>query len=497
VFRNTEPLELDLRLTGRVERQNFGFDSCIVFLDGQIVLLAQGTGEHLGCTMLPVDETATVTVQPGSHTLTVDCNSLDELYHVGLFFRLDCPALAPSLDCSPCGRIVEWVRSSKKSRWYLHKDLATPTPGRYVFAPLLTPHLDRPHHWGSRDWISDERHVDEENPALGEWGGAYKWDNGNQAGHWPSNIPHVTDECLSDGEAHNTGLPGVVINGFPSACYVVPPRGPQPTSRIVSTGIAEVFRLHYLADPGAKAALQAVTGSPDTVIEYPAVTGIVPGGLIQVTAETIWVLIDGTQDTLTAAFQAAATLLPPSNFGDFATFSAWMAGSIIWHDRIFAAGGIAAMQVNAYGHSLGGAVACVLVARYAIAQLDRFQNLVTFGGPVPGDHRLVLALGGAEQRHWINRGDPVGAYASLLGLLFPMLWIPLPGLDGAWGAWQQLPVRSQITGEGVVSEVSGPWADLDQIVSITSDLVSHVTVIAPLDHAIQEYQRRLSLGLEG
>jgi hypothetical protein len=68
--------------------------------------------------------------------------------------------------CNVCGYGVEWLRSCYRSTWRLFRNAPDVlTPGRYYFSPEGTPHYPGLHHFGSRNWTSDERDPE---PALGE-----------------------------------------------------------------------------------------------------------------------------------------------------------------------------------------------------------------------------------------------------------------------------------------------------------------------------------------
>jgi len=55
-------------------------------------------------------------------------------------------------DCTPCGYVVDWVRSAYKSVWRLPAKGGISVAGQYLFAGPDAPHFPTAHYWGSRNW---------------------------------------------------------------------------------------------------------------------------------------------------------------------------------------------------------------------------------------------------------------------------------------------------------------------------------------------------------
>jgi len=103
------------------------------------------------------------------------------------------------------------------------------------------------------------------------------------------------------------------------------------------------------------------------------------------------------------------------------------------------------------GHSLGGAVACVLAARLREEAPHRRIQLLTFGCPRPGDSRLQAILRTLETAAIENEGDVIIG-VPLRDAEIPFALRPLIPLFGytAGGDWQPPPNRFVLTDAGPV-----------------------------------------------
>lgn len=94
------PRELTATLTGRVERENEGFDIGRILVDGHLLCELQGTGEHLGCAMADLTRSASMALDAGEHLVELVGNTVDELFHVGAYFEY-LVSLAPPIAGNP------------------------------------------------------------------------------------------------------------------------------------------------------------------------------------------------------------------------------------------------------------------------------------------------------------------------------------------------------------------------------------------------------------
>lgn len=489
-FSLTRPATFFASLRGLVERQNAGYDVAALTLNGDQIAFLQGTDEHLGCAMVNVSAEITRTLSAGDYELQLHTSTVDQLYHVGLFYSLYTRFQTYISECSACGRVVDFLRSCYQSTWRLHPATDLETKGRFVFSPRGTPFLNRWTWLSSRVWTSDERLP---SPALGETDVKQQWSNGQPPSPFPTGRPLGGVDCFDlPVYALVDDLPAL-RGGFPLPCYDETSRLPDFTSRRWFFQIAQVIELHYASDPQAAVALQAATGSSELVSEFPVMAGQVPGGLVQITDLGTYIVCDGTTDFQQLALQAAYGLQAPQNAGLYGTSPTWQVAAAAWMNRLFNLGVPSDRPVFFAGHSMGGAVCCLLAAVYRSAQADRLIELLTFGCPVPGDARLSALLTSVFRRHLTAIGDIVPLFPSDAALGFPTLWVPSIAVINAWSQWQQPSGRIMLYPSG---ELRSPAADdfnYQTVLTAAAEIIAGdpVGVIGP--HAIAVYRERLGL----
>jgi len=429
-----------------------------------------------------------VDVSGGQHSIELRCDTVDGRYHVGLYYVLDATITPWPLGCSACGSIVEWVRTSKRSKWRLHRGSDLLTCGRYVFAPEGTPHCPHPHNLGSRDWTSDER---DPPPALGEYDGPTKYDNGALESPYPDARTIGSADCLENGETSGGSETVMFTRGYPLPCWDSTPTFPDVGSRSFKVLIAEAMVLHYAGDPTATDKLQEATGFASPVADYPVTTGLPPGGMIQVTPIGAFVLIDGTSDPQTLALQAAAALTPPTNLGPYSTFPGWATSALTWHLRLVTNGVDPTGPIYLCGHSMGGVLSGLLAARYIAWNPNRFIALQTFGSPCPGDARLVEMMRGVYQEQLANQGDWIPCCASWLGLGWPLVWAVTPLSEDVWPRWQQPIGRMVLAVDGSINPNTTGWYDMNDLLDAAFALANSNPTAAADAHRMAVYLERL------
>ncbi len=487
-FYSPVPCTLSLSLVGNVERQDQDFDFGTILIDGEQVLQLHGLQEGLGCSMQIVAGGLQVELSAGSHSIELECDTVDGRYHVGCFYELDAVIAPWALGCSCCGAAVEWVRSCKSSKWRLHRGSDLLTDGRYVFCPDGAPHCPRWHHLGSRDWTSDER---DPQPPLGEWEGSTSWNNGAFEAPYPDFKPIGNADCLQNGEAAQVVELVQYTRGFPLPCFDHIPTFPDTGSRSFKTLIAEALLLHYDGDPAAATKLQQATGFTSAVVDYPTAAGFPPGGMIQVTPVGAFVCIDGTSDPQTFALQAAATLTGPTNIGLYSTYPPWEASRLAWHLRLNANGVDPTGKIYLCGHSMGGVVCTLLAAVYSTWNPDRFVALQTFGSPCPGDQRVADMLRGVFAEQLVNDGDLVAAFASIWALGYPLVWAVTPLAMLVWPQWKQPGGRVVLAVDGTIDTTRDTWYGMVDLLN-AADALAHGNPVALCDaHRMVTYVERL------
>lgn len=104
-------------------------------------------------------------------------------------------------DCSPCGYVVDFVRSCYQSRWRLPGNNGRVVDGQYIFAPPNAPGYPLPHYWGSRNYTTNNFIVDD---TYGEdRHRRQKWTNGEGKEDTPP-----TTLILGDGTCTRPALRG-------------------------------------------------------------------------------------------------------------------------------------------------------------------------------------------------------------------------------------------------------------------------------------------------
>jgi hypothetical protein len=100
------------------------------------------------------------------------------------------------------------------------------------------------------------------------------------------------------------------------------------------------------------------------------------------------------------------------------------------------------------GHSMGGAVGCLVAAALRIARFERPISLLTFGCPKPGDFRLRLILDATPQIHFVNTSDPI-PFIPPSGVEFNGLaYLVPPTVFRSWLAWERPAPRTGLTRDG-------------------------------------------------
>lgn len=330
---------------------------------------------------------------------------------------------------------MEWVRTCFRTKFRLHADPSILTPGRWVRCPPDTPHFVGFHHFGSRDWTTEERFPW---PALGEYEGPRVYDSGARPVTYPA-LDLVGDtSALARAQRNVVALP--LVYGFDSRCYANPLGVPPETivltdisQRSIMTRIASFQDLLYTDAAAAAVALQAYMG-PDATVSFVAddPSSAIPGSLIGISPREQIVIISGTTTQAQLVFQLLYGIVGVVDYGRYATIAQWQIAADAITTRMNAAGVDLSKPIVLVGHSYGGAVASLIAASIRFSHPTADVSLLTFGAPLPGDQRVADLLRPIRQIHLATTTDPVPASPPTGVWLLPFFLLAPAPLYNRW-----------------------------------------------------------------
>jgi hypothetical protein len=360
---------------------------------------------------------------------------------------------------SPCGRVVDFVRSCFRGYWRFYPDQPDVlTPGYLYFSPEGTSAIGGPHSFGSASWLKDGIKY----PVFptGQLHGAgQQWYNGQA----PEPVP--PDQQIFDNTAFGQDLPFPpdpvpdVQGGFDARCFIVGHPGfPIDVDQFLKPDITDCCWQRFLARllelltdsvPGDLATFSTVVSQmwvdATTTIFYPF-SAINRFAWIDL-PDFQMVLRLGSQSWQEILVQAFHLNLPARDYGAFSTSPDWFNLASEQNDILNGVGWNPDKPVVFVGHSKGGVVQWILARRMMEDNSERDVEVLTFGVPKPGDARLVELGGISRARHVIHRQDPIPLLPPN-----PILW-PLLNHAFAWlnvrlfSSWHPFPLY-QITGDG-------------------------------------------------
>lgn len=306
-------------------------------------------------------------------------------------------------------------------------------------------------------------------------------------------------ECIQQGET----WPLPVIDrtfemGWDSRCYLLSaPRADDPpfifdlTDCHTQVKMANVQELMYGSDGSAAASQMAAYYPGATITVVPNTTGPIPGTLIATIQGHTIVVISGTTNPLQWAIQGFSGAVGLIDFGTYSTLLAWRIASDAISNRVMDATVDSTGPVSLIGHSYGGAVACILAARYRLAQPFRSIQLLTFGCPKPGDSRLAELISTVRQTHFVNDDDPVtylppsGPDLGTLAAITPTILI------GRWRDYSRPTNRVALDTNGNRTDSPQPDTVYNLLFRLVLELVGGELPAAITAHQMWEYKRRI------
>lgn len=337
----------------------------------------------------------------------------------------------------------------------MFRDRPETTAGLYIFGDSSTPVYPGWHQLWSRDWVSDEL----DGATLGEDPTAKRvYRLGSPIG--PIAPPAVLGaaDCIANGERWPLVVVPTLVGGFPQDCFAGVPLQSSPID-VTNPGNwcfwATILARTYINAAGARAQVAARLGVADAGWVQAQPQGIFPAnfGLVPPAPAPVVIVLAGTDNAVQWIQQIAYGIGPPRDQGTFSTHPVWYADSSMILDLLLMSGANATQDIVIVGHSLGGAIGCLVAARLRQGNATRNIQLLTLGCPRPGDVRLHDLLRTTQAVNLQDEDDPITAIPSNL------LDIPsalLPFVAGVYQAnsprWVPAPNLKRIAWDGTVSD---------------------------------------------
>jgi len=336
---------------------------------------------------------------------------------------------------------VEFVRSAFKGNWRFFKnDLNIITPGYYFFVSDDTPHVGDFHYFGSEDWRKgDEPTIVgvDPTPVLGN-------DKSLGWAWYPGTGPDIDVPIRTIGRPADFGAGELwpvsprptLQGGIDKRCWIEPGGAlirnllfyalDNCALLLVYAGLLNKIKIHHQGD--TRAALLLIFGA-DVQIDLDINDDLRPAfGLMQSPRNNL-ILLCGSPSNAVLIAQIQQSLGGAVQFGDISTLPMWWNFSSEVIDFCNAKGIDWRKPTFIVGHSFGAAAGCLIWHRIYSADRNRILRVVTFGGPKPGDARLLNSMNAiAIDLHVWNTGDvvpwipPDNGVKAGLQLVFP--WLP-------------------------------------------------------------------------
>src|SRR5712664_638455 len=381
------------------------------------------------------------------------------------------PALMPPV--SPCGRVVDFVRSCSKGFWRFfpnRPDLLT--EGFLYYAKHDTPSIQSPHSFGSASWNKDGMVYPVYPTGQLHQAGTSWWD-GRAPEPLPPDQQIFSDQAFGEDLTYPQGTPVETRYGFDKRCFLIEAGGvvvdldpiflPDIVDCCWQRVLAAMLRALASEDPGAVAqftlAARLLWG-PNAVIDVqPLDTNVNRFALVQLPNFQVLFRV-GTQVWQELVQQIWHGFGPPTQFGDLRTERVWSDEATAMASALNALGWNPDLPATFVGHSKGAATLWILARRMTDERPIRRVEILTFGCPKVGDPATARQANIRNSRHVKHSQDPVPlipANLDVMLILFPLL--PLADLIGL-AQWTAFPVYQQTGAPGNNVLVNGedlPW----------------------------------------
>lgn len=357
---------------------------------------------------------------------------------------------------SPCGLIVDFVRSYIRGKWRLYPTRPDLLTDAFLYKPPDgTRAVNAMHPFGSANWNKDKNIYPY--TAVGQqfYAGA-QWYDGTPPENLPPNALPWPDSDLS---ADLTPAdPPIVRGNFDERCFTVfHPGVDLDPEQFFDPDISDCCWQRVLA----RLCELLVRPDPTDVLEFSnAVQLLWPGAAININpgnsvVDRIALVKDdrrqiifrvGTQSWGEIFLQSFHLNQRAVDRGAFSTSGDWFEQSTDDIDYLDDVGYDDTLPTWFVGHSRGGAVNWLTARRLTDPFPARRVQVLTFGVPKVGDDDCVRRGNIRDSRHLANVGDPI-PFIPPRQPLWEFL-IPLYGLVNynAMGTWQPFPIYQRVGG---------------------------------------------------
>lgn len=394
---------------------------------------------------------------------------------------------------------MEWARSCYQSQWHLYKDSigTASTAGRYYFAPANTPHYPFRHNLGSRRWHDANWETVQQ---LGEdLQCATPYDKGRQPLKLP--LPRLVGNqaCIEQGAVAADSINKLkLIDGINPACFTRPNddllAATSTTDRCSIQRIyaAIIYHLYGNDDVSVRKIIRTWLGD-DVEIFYTPSTDTLPSVVVVKTVAVTVVILDGTRNFQTYAWQAFNLILGPFNYGTFGTLQFWYDSATYVNERVIATGIDVSLPITLVGHSYGGAVAQVLATRYRIDNAERLITVFTYGAPKPGDSRMAAILATCASMNIANSDDFTPVAPPDYPTLLPVLEVLGAPSLARWTLWSRPPSVYLQSPNGDIEPDAYPLWGFANLLTFAGRALANLPQSPIAGHPIIEYYQRASL----
>lgn len=329
------------------------------------------------------------------------------------------------------------------------------------------------------------------------------YDRGNPPVKIPSAVRIGDPDCIAGGELVSHAIDKLTLfDGIPPLCFTSSANDIVAiTSTIFRCSLqrlyATIIYYQYADDEATiRAIFSAWVGTELTVTYVPA-TDSLPCVVVARNELVTVVILDGTRNYQTYAWQAFNLIVRPANIGAFGTLNFWYNSATYVNTILVNLGVDAGVPIMLAGHSYGGAVAQILAGRYRVESATRVIRCLTYGAPKPGDARLSALLAQCEVLNLANGNDFTPVAPPDYPTLIPVLTVVGLASLLSWNQWDKPPNVYLQNEAGELLPDSYPTLDFPTLLEFTTRAIASIPQSPIAGHPILEYLRRITLRCPG